>query len=192
MHKDTTWTIGFARKTARHKSIAEQDRQLRGAGAIRIITSLPALYRAVRKGAGDVVVVQCAYLLADPDHGRSQGGARTSLRAVLDELRKRGAAVHDLETGVRASTADEYLRLERAGTDALSRTRAGARKIGRPAVEIPVDKQAAVRAIWHNTVAYRTDNDARLAIAQQHGIAISVSGLIRRFERSGRGARKQR
>ena len=187
MHNSTTWAIGFTRRTARHKSLAEQERKLRDAGAVRIIDNLPSLYRAIRKGAGDAVIVQSAYLLAEP--GR---GARASLRDVLDALHKRGATVFDIEAKLRAVTSEEYLALERQGTDTLSRTRAGARKIGRPAVEIPPDKQAAVRAIWHNTVAHRTDNDARLAIAQQHGIAISVSGLIRRFERSGRGARKQR
>ena len=187
MHSSTKWTIGLIRRTARHRSLAEQARLVREAGASRVVESLSSLYRAVRNGAGDTVAVQSVYLLAEP--GR---GARTSLRDVLDALHKRGVTVLDIEAKLRAATAAEYLALERHGTDTLSRSRAGVRKIGRPAVEIPADKQAAIRAIWHNTVAYRTDNDARLAIAQQHGIAISVSGLIRRFERAGRGARKQR
>lgn len=191
MHKQTTWTIGFVRKTARHKSVAEQEKHLREAGAARIIDNLASLYRAVRKGAGDVVAVRAVYLFADPTLAKRKGGMRASLRLVLDELRKRGATVHDLETGTRAQTFDEYLELERIGTDTLSRSRAGAKKRGRPAVEIPDDKRAAVLAIWHNTVKYKTDHDAMLAIALQTGIVISVAGLIRRFQRSGRKSGKK-
>ena len=191
MHKATQWVIGFVRVTSRHKSRAEQERRLKEAGAVRIYDDVSKLLKAVRKGANDTVVVTYVYLFADPAHARKRGGLRASMRTVLDGLRKTGTTVFDLDSCTRATTAEDYIKLERHGTDALARSNASGEKPGRRRTPIPAEKMSAVEAMWRNVVKYRTNDAATLAINALDGVRISKQALERRFGNSGRKPKRK-
>lgn len=159
---------------------------------MRVYDDAAKLLKAVRKGAGDTVVVTYVYLFADPTHARKRGGLRASMRVVLDGLRKNGATVYDLDTHTRATTADDYIRLERHGTDALARSNASGDKPGRRRTPIPAEKLAAVEAMWRNVVKFRTNDAATLAINALDGVRISKQALERRFGNSGRKPARKR
>lgn len=184
MHSELSRIVGFVRHTTRLNGKV-QETAVRGAGASRVFYDVAKLIRACRATVSDTVLVTHVHLLAEPKHPRDKGGPRVSLRHTLDQLRKRNVTLHDLDTGIIAQSIEQYLVLERRGTDLLARG-GPSKKRGRRLTPIPADKLTVVEAMWRNVVKYRTNDAAALAINALDDVRISKQALLRRFGNSGR------